>query len=58
MRRLGIPTRRPGPEREFHFDPDWLYREYVVKERTAPEIAKEVGCSSTTVYDALERHGI
>lgn len=39
-------------------DEDFLIREYVDNEKSGPEIAEEVGCSLSTVYNALERFGI
>lgn len=55
MKRLGIDTRGPGRYREFDFEQDWLRRQYVEKGRTQEDIAREVGCSTTTVSRAIGR---
>jgi hypothetical protein len=39
-------------------DRAWLATEYAAKARTGLEIASELGCSPTVVYDALARQGI
>jgi len=39
-------------------DNDWLKEQYREKERFTPDIARELGCSDGTVYNALKRHGI
>lgn len=37
---------------------DWLYTEYVVKDRSTKEIAEEYGCKQNTIQCWLIRHGI
>lgn len=37
---------------------DWLYRQYVEEQRSLPEMADIVGCSTTAVFAALQRNGI
>jgi len=39
-------------------DEEWLREQYVEEWRTAPEIAEEYGCGTTTVLKWLKRHGI
>lgn len=39
-------------------DAAWLREEHIDKDRSAKDIAAEVGCSFYTVHNALERHGI
>lgn len=37
---------------------DWLYKEYIVKDRSSSEIAKEYGCTQNTIQCWLLKHGI
>lgn len=37
---------------------DWLYEEYVVKDRSTADIAKEYGCVQNTIQCWLLKHGI
>jgi predicted transcriptional regulator len=39
-------------------NPRWLYQEYVDRDRTAPEMADELGVSMSTVCKWLDYHGI
>jgi hypothetical protein len=39
-------------------DPDWIYQEYVVKERTLTDMAAEVGIELSTLCRRAKRHGI
>lgn len=57
---IGIPGQRSaGIEAgEKLTDADYLRREYVEKERSGPEIASDLDIGSSTVYAALEEHGI
>ena len=44
--------------RKAHWDRDWLYEEYVVKQRSASEIAKQEGCMENNILFWLRKHGI
>ena len=37
---------------------DWLYEEYVVKDRSSADIANEYGCTQNTIQCWLRNHGI
>lgn len=39
-------------------DKEWLYNEYVNKERTQKDIAEEIGCSYHTVRSWVRKHGL
>ena len=39
-------------------DHDWLYNEYVIKDRRTKEIAEEYGCRQNTIQCWLVKHGI
>ena len=39
-------------------DYDWLYNEYIVKDRRSKEIAEEYGCKQNTIQQWLLKHGI
>jgi hypothetical protein len=39
-------------------DPAWLHAQYVSAGRTGSDIAAELGCTSSAVYEALVRHRI
>lgn len=39
-------------------DKDWLENQYVVLDRTVPEIAKVYGCCGQVIHFALRHHGI
>lgn len=39
-------------------DKDWLYNEYVTKDRSTREIADEFGCKQNTIQCWLKKHGI
>lgn len=49
---------KSGEASEYLTDPDWLQMEYSEKGRSSGQIAEQLGVVSTTVLDALERHGI
>jgi len=57
MKRLGIKTgfRSRIPELG---DADWLWDQYVVQERSMPEIAAAINCSVMAVQKAIVRAGI
>lgn len=38
-------------------DEDFIYEEYIVKQRTRGDIAEELGCSKATITNACERFG-
>lgn len=50
-------ARTDGDVTKLH-DRDWLYTQYINKERNGPEIADECGVCTDTVYTWLEKHGI
>lgn len=39
-------------------DRTWLYAQYIASERPITEIARQLGCGTSTVQRALKRHGI
>ena len=49
-------TRYTGPKP--WMDYDWLYNEYVVKDRNSKDIANEYHCKQNTIQCWLLRHGI
>lgn len=59
LKQAGIARRenkqRSEPELE---DEDWLFEQYVTNQRSASDIADELGVSNPTVYDALDDAGI
>jgi transposase-like protein len=61
LRRFGIPRRRgrsTASELREILTAQFLQAQYVDGGRSAPSIAEEVGCDSSTIYAALRRHGI
>lgn len=60
-----IPRRKSGPDTGENYgntdqlkDESWLKEQYLEKELSSEQIAREIGCSSQSVLDWLERHGI
>jgi hypothetical protein len=60
---------RASPETEFkpgqhwrepklYWDRDWLYAEYIVKQRSAQEIADDFGCIANNIFYFLDKHQI
>lgn len=43
---------------KYKYDTEWLRNEYVNKLRSAVDIAKDLGVTSGTIYDAMKRRGI
>lgn len=39
-------------------NPDWLYEQYVVRGRTAKDIAEEVGRTEMTIYNWLAKYDL
>jgi hypothetical protein len=64
LRRVGIETRGrwanpPTDVTRAHLtDPDWLYGEYVLRQRSIPSIATELRVADATVHNHLRRSGI
>lgn len=58
--RFDVPRRGPNgsPQEVNYKNRSWLESEYLQKERSAYEIAEEVGVASNTIYSWLEKHGI
>lgn len=52
----GVAPAEPAP-REI-WDEEWLREHYISKEWSGVKISRVLGCSDTTVYDALRRYGI
>lgn len=50
----GHHWRKPKP----HWSFQWLEREYLAKQRSAAEIAEEVGCKENNIHYWLHKHGI
>ena len=57
-REYGIEVRDPSKHRRPVIDPDWIYREYVVKQRTMGDLAREVGVDVSTMCRRARQHGI
>lgn len=61
---LGIPTRQrtwsatPDPEKRLYQNQTWLMVEYILKGRTASEIAKPFGVTTANVLFFLRRAGV
>jgi hypothetical protein len=55
FRRVKPKAMLPYPELA---DRAWLQHEYVLEGRSGPDIAAELGCSRSSLYEALARHGI
>lgn len=53
----GIPS-RPGRQPRFHVDTEWLREQYETERRTAVSIARELGCSPTTIRRHLRAAGL
>ncbi|GEK87909.1 TniQ family protein [Microbacterium aerolatum] len=53
----GIPS-RPGRQPRFHVDIEWLREQYETERRTAVSIARELGCSPTTIRRHLRAAGL
>lgn len=53
----GIPS-RPGRQPRFHVDIGWLREQYETERRTAVSIARELGCSPTTIRRHLRAAGL
>ena len=39
-------------------DKEWLYNEYILKQRRVEDIAGEFGCSPATIQKAASKHGL
>ncbi len=50
---IHLHSRRPKP-----VEPEWLYHEYIVKQRTVRDIAREVGCNPRTLLAKASQAGI
>ncbi|MFE5284904.1 LysR family transcriptional regulator [Nocardia sp. NPDC056611] len=53
-----IPLRGMGRVTQFDIERDWLFEQYVVRARTMPDIAREIGSSSSVVSKWLKEYGI
>lgn len=63
LREAGIKTRRgtyihPPDVREKLSNPFWLFDQHCVEGRSTPELADELGVSSTTICNNMDRFGI
>lgn len=58
MRDYAIPRRRPGARPTSPVDPDWLYTEYVVNQRSCADLARELHTRSETVAAEATKLGI
>jgi len=52
-----IPS-RPGRHPQFHISVEWLREQYVTERRNAASIARELGCSPTTIRRHLRAAGL
>lgn len=49
----------PANHRPRHqIEPDWLHEQYVIRQRTMPEIAAETGASTATIARLIQQHSI
>nr|MBA3746841.1 TniQ family protein [Solirubrobacterales bacterium] len=53
-----IPIPSPGGRARYHLDPEWLYEQYVTKQRTMPEIAAETGAAPATIARLIHEYAI
>jgi molybdenum-dependent DNA-binding transcriptional regulator ModE len=53
----GIPIPPKNPP-AYRIDRDWLHEQYVVKQRTMPDIAAETGASGGTIWRLIHEYGI
>jgi transposase len=53
-----IPVRKPGRQSRLNIDRDWLYEQYVTKQRTFRDIAEEYGLSPTYLTRWAKAHEI
>jgi hypothetical protein len=58
MHDYAIPRRRPGARRTMPVDPDWLYTEYVVNQRSCADLARELRIRCETVAAEATKLGI
>ncbi len=58
LQRQGIGRKRPQESYPALENAQWLTDQYHDKQRTAVEIATELGCSPAGVHKAMKRHGI
>lgn len=54
---MNYPSKRYTGEKPW-MNKDWLYEEYVIKDRSSADIAKEYGCVQNTIQCWLLKHGI
>ena len=55
----GVEMRPPGPERHEKLrNREWLHEQYVTQDKTAEQIAQEIGASPTVVSTWVRQHGI
>jgi hypothetical protein len=58
FKKLGIVSRHASKRMtELYSNKDWLFKEYIVKERSAYDIAAECGCSCVPIYYWLKKFG-
>lgn len=55
--KINYPKNRYRGEKPW-MNKDWLYQEYVIKDRSSKEIAEEYGCKQNTIQQWLLKHGI
>lgn len=46
------------PGFKIYDDPDWLYKEYVTKRRSAKDMGEEQGVTEMTIWNHLKKHDI
>ncbi|MGL6236435.1 MAG: hypothetical protein ACRC20_13940 [Segniliparus sp.] len=57
-RDCGIPLNPPGRRSQITVDRGWLHEQYVQRRRTLPEIAAEIGTSTSSVARWAKKHSI
>ncbi len=54
---MNYPKQRYSGEKPW-MDKEWLYNEYILKDRTVEDIASSYGCKPNTIYSWLSKHKI
>ncbi len=53
-----IPIPPHGGRSRYHLEAGWLRQQYLVKQRTMPDIAAETGATPATIARLIQKHGI
>lgn len=58
LRKFGVPIRGNSPEDAKYKDREWLYKQYVTKQKTTYQIATPLNVSQAVIWRWLKRFGI